>query len=296
MLTETATLLQTVYVQADILRRASLLSCMDEDDSQPPAAATAPATAVGSAPRAVTPLQSRLTLEAIRLLALKLSAVCLSKWLTLNGDGLNRAIAILEPTPAHGSGIAMGGGGGGKRGGPTSSTSVTAHAASNTASGVVVGSSRSAGRPAGERHEGGGSTDGPLTACLLPPPTRSGGGAAAAGGGAASDIKQPSPAADSASSTLEAACGPSGSTWIGALSMVAECMTNFGKVSELWGTILTAGGAFAAAAAEGGERESCMAAARLQAMGYEGGVWDLMGTAYIARKTLESIHNMPGFA
>lgn len=278
MLTETANLLQTVCVQADILRKASLLSCLAEDDAAPDTSLT------GNAQKP-TPPHPRLTLDAIRLLALKLSAVCLTKWVTLNAEGLSRAMQVLEPAAAHGSGLGMGGGG--QRSGPASVTTATTAAAA-----TVQPSSRSAARPAGERHEGGGSTDGLLTACL--PPTLSSSIIAPLAVG--SDGKQPSPAADSASSTLEAACGPSGSNMIGALSTISECLSNYGKASDLWGMIATTGGAFVSAAAESGDVACCLTAARLQSMGYEGGVWDLMGTAHIARKALESIHSMPGFA
>ena len=35
-----------------------------------------------------------------------------------------------------------------------------------------------------------------------------------------------------------------------------------------------------------------MAAAQIKAMGYEAGVWDLLGTVHVARKALESITNL----
>lgn len=276
MLTMTANLLQTVYTQADTLRKASLLSCLAEDEASP-------AVVISGNKQKPSLPHPRLTLDAIRLLALRISAVCFTKWVALNAEGLSRAMQVLEPTAAHGSGISMGGGGG-KRGGSASVPAATAAAA-------VQPSSRSAARPAGERHEGGGSTDGPLTACLLPTQSSSIVVPPAVG----SDGKQPSPAADSASSTLEAACGPSGSTVMGALSTVAECLTHFAKASDLWATIAATSSTFAAAAAESGDVASCLAAARLQSMGYEGGVWDLAGTAHIARQALESIHSMPGF-
>ncbi|GLI63612.1 hypothetical protein VaNZ11_006623 [Volvox africanus] len=195
----------------------------------PLAAAVACASVGGPAPSA-----ELLVLEAIRLLALKLLAICRTRWLLVNQDSLAHAIKLHESSSADGVGSSAPGSGGG--GG------------------------------------GGGGDDGP----------------AGTGGRRTS----PTAAADSASSTLEAAA-LTASTYTASIQQMAEGVQNIAAAADAWRRAANEGRAFNhAVSAPGVDPAAVVAAARIGALGYEGGAWDLMGSVNLARKALDSITGM----
>ena len=62
------------------------------------------------------------------------------------------------------------------------------------------------------------------------------------------------------------------------------------QVVELWRDASVDGSKYVAVvAAEGVDRGAQQAAACIMSLGYEAGMWDLLGTVNVARKALESI-------
>ncbi|KXZ43543.1 hypothetical protein GPECTOR_87g405 [Gonium pectorale] len=208
----------------------------------PPGAAGGGATPLGPLAAAVAaaslggpaPASELLVLEAIRLLALKLTAICRTRWLLLNQEALSAAIKHHEPSPpaAGAAGPAQGGGAG--------------------AAGCAGGDD----------------------------------------GGAGGRRTSPAAAADSASSTLEAAA-LSASTYTASIQQMAESVQAFTVAAETWRRAASEARTFnLAVSASGVEPAAVVAAARIGALGYEGGVWDLMGSVNLARKALDSITGM----
>ena len=76
---------------------------------------------------------------------------------------------------------------------------------------------------------------------------------------------------------------------------VAECMNQYGRLAELWQTAAaeTARLSGALQMALPTERAAQLAVAQIQAIGFEAGLWDLLGTVTVARKALESLSSMP---
>eukprot|EP00798_Chlamydomonas_sp_ICE-L_P022887 gene22887-30062_t len=104
-----------------------------------------------------------------------------------------------------------------------------------------------------------------------------------------------------------------GDLWQIAVEEVASAMIEYSKAGDLWQKAAEEGQNFNKLVAErqkeverGSGLPPCergrgmdqnaylVTAAQIEAMGYEAGVWDLMGTVHVARKVLESITNLPG--
>ncbi len=70
-------------------------------------------------------------------------------------------------------------------------------------------------------------------------------------------------------------------------------MQNFALVADSWRRAAQEGRQLhAAVCARGADPTAVVAAARIMSLGYEGGVWDILGSVNLARKALDSITGM----
>ncbi len=224
-----------------------------------------------------------MALQAILILAQQLVAIALTKLLMLRRDALVAAadaIAQAPTTPAADAAAAAGGSGGAQGARPPR---------------VSVQGSSMTEPPAGAAAAGDAAA----------------GAAAAAAAPAAGRSNVSPPPADSASSTLEGLCSLPLGTWASSLQTLSSCMRQYAHVGQLWQAASSGARAMykeASALAAGAEGDAAAppppawarvahtAAAQIISLGYEWGVWDLLGSIMVARRVLESVAHLPGIA
>ncbi|GAX83284.1 hypothetical protein CEUSTIGMA_g10710.t1 [Chlamydomonas eustigma] len=166
-----------------------------------------------------------LCVKGVRLLSLKLSAICRTKWLALNSEGMNQAIQLLE----------------GPAGQALVVESSTVQPDPVAPAGVVPPAAAGSGIMTGSRAAAG---SGDLATSRLSSRNKSSGGVRGGAAGSAvigSDLNRPSPpaaasAADSASSTHEASVGGLVELHSAAdgLELLSKSLKEYGKVAETW--------------------------------------------------------------